>query len=402
MTIYGSTSTIRNALTSTLLGISAFFLSNDNSAACRTDEALNWRAAANRYRCRTIKLLRDAANNDFHSKSRPKYKDFLATTLSMITMNVISGDTETCGIHLDGAFNLINQARKWKSKYSHKAQSLHRIYFYLRAIFESTAPRLHRASRRFLSSVDTVDVDTDAGSDDQDDVFCQRLLYNQMLGYKSTLDLDLETRISNCERIYGIPHTLLFLLTKVIGLIDKLYDAKEANPTAIIPDHLVDECDDLEKSIMDWPTNACLEQCAAQAISTKSKIIHQHTIAFHNALVIYFAQHVRLVGHRFLLPYVTAVLESMEAIERLKSGTEALAAPLYWPAFIAGSEAFDEGLQARFRCWYEHVEVYRIEALRTGVGVLKEVWETGPSARNRTTSYWREIVERSDVRLMLS
>ncbi|KAM0418925.1 hypothetical protein ACHAPT_012190 [Fusarium lateritium] len=223
-----------------------------------------------------------------------------------------------------------------------------------------------------------------------------------MLGYGEGLDLDVETRITNCERIYGIPHGLLLLLTKTIDLVDKLYEAElDTASTAPVPDHLTDECDELEKSIMDWPTNVGLEE-SVQIESTSSKIIHHHTLAFHNALVIYFAQHIRLVGHRFLQPYVKSVLESMEVIEDLKSGTNILAAPLYWPAFIAGSEAFDAALQDRFRKWYQRVQVYRIEALRTGIGVLAEVWERGPSSKNRSTSYWREVVERSDVRLMLS
>ncbi|KAJ3549498.1 hypothetical protein NM208_g476 [Fusarium decemcellulare] len=153
---------------------------------------------------------------------------------------------------------------------------------------------------------------------------------------------------------------------------------------------------------MDWPISAGLEECAQAIELTESKIIHHHTLAFHNALVIYFAQHARVVGHRFLQPYVTAVLDSMEVIEALKIGTQILAAPLYWPAFIAGSEAFDKGLQARFRSWYGHVQIYRIEALRTGIGVLEDVWKAGPSARNRTTSYWRAVVDKSDVQLMLS
>ncbi|KAM0540898.1 hypothetical protein ACHAPJ_013464 [Fusarium lateritium] len=398
LTVQGKTSRIRSALTSTLLAISAFLFSNDNKFSQRTDEARNWRVTAENYRCKAIQLLRDAVENDFYSKSPPKYKEFLATTLSMITINVVSGDIETCGIHLDGAFRIITHAQKWKRTYSPKAQSLHRIYFYLRTMYESTAPRQCRASRRLSLITES----HDSESSEQDDIFCRNLLDKQMLGYGSGLDLDFTPRISSCERIYGIPHSLLYLLTRVIDLIDKIQDATDAASAGQVPGHLTSECDDVERSILGWPEAVGLEESVKNIDSTCSKIVHHHTLAFHNALIIYFAQHIPLVGHRFLQPYVTAVLESMEEIEVLKIGAETLAAPLYWPAFIAGSEAFDKGLQARFHLWYGHVQVYRIESLRTGIEILSEIWENGPSAGYRTTCYWRAAVERSDVRLMLS
>ncbi|KAM0418924.1 hypothetical protein ACHAPT_012189 [Fusarium lateritium] len=87
LSVQGTTSGIRNALTNTLLAISAFLLCNDNESQLLTDEAFAWRTAADRYRHKAKKLLKDAVENDFCSKTRPKYKDFLATTLSMITMN---------------------------------------------------------------------------------------------------------------------------------------------------------------------------------------------------------------------------------------------------------------------------------------------------------------------------
>ncbi|KAJ4256007.1 arginine metabolism regulation protein II [Fusarium torreyae] len=351
LTVQGTTSRIRSALTSTLLAISAFLFSNDNKLSQRNDEARNWRVTAENYRCKAIQLLRDAVENDFYSKSPPKYKEFPATTLSMITINVVSGDIETCGIHLDGAFRLIIHAQKWKRTYSPKAQSLHRIYFYLRTIYESTAPRQYRASRR--NSLITESRDSE--SSDRDDIFCRNLLDKQMLGYGSGLDLDFTPRISSCERIYGIPHSLLYLLTRVIDLIDKIKDATDKSSAGQVPRHLTSECDDVEQSILGWPEAVGLEESVKNINSPCSKIVHHHTLAFHNALIIYFAQHIPLVGRRFLHFYVTAVLESMEETEVLRIGAETLAAPLYWPAFIAGSEAFDEGLQDRFRLWYGHV-----------------------------------------------
>lgn len=135
---------------------------------------------------------------------------------------------------------------------------------------------------------------------------------------------------------------------------------------------------------------------------TNATIITLMTRAFHQAVVIYFAQHVRLFAHYYMQPYIHKVIDSIEAIERIKAETEVLAAPLYWPAFIAASEAFDPDLQDRFRKWYEQVEAYGIGIGRTGFGVLSEVWERGPCRGETLTSIWRLVVQDHGTVLLLS
>lgn len=91
LTIRGSTSQIRESLISTLLAISSFFLANKNESQMQADQASTWRATASNYRIKAIELLRNAVESDFLGGSPPKYKEYLATTLSMITMNVSLG-----------------------------------------------------------------------------------------------------------------------------------------------------------------------------------------------------------------------------------------------------------------------------------------------------------------------
>jgi arginine metabolism regulation protein II len=153
---------------------------------------------------------------------------------------------------------------------------------------------------------------------------------------------------------------------------------------------------------MDWSIDLGLERCYNEQTDARSEIIHHTTLAFHNALIIYFAQDIRFLGHRYLQPYVQVVLDSIEAIERIKAKVHILAAPLYWPVFIAASEAFHDHLQERFRSWYNHAEIYGIAAVRTGITVLTEVWKGGPTRENALTSQWRTIVKRTNAKLMLS
>lgn len=88
LSLTGSTSTIRKALLSTLLSISAFCLFNYRKSQFRRDEAIEWKATAEEFRCKAIELLKDAMETDLYSRPLPKYKDFLATMLSMVTINV--------------------------------------------------------------------------------------------------------------------------------------------------------------------------------------------------------------------------------------------------------------------------------------------------------------------------
>ncbi|KAH8729870.1 fungal-specific transcription factor domain-containing protein [Ilyonectria robusta] len=398
LSIVGSTSRIQGALRNALLSISAFYLSNDNKSRARSDDALKWANEATWFRGKAIKLLKDAVENDFYSVPKPKYKEFLATMLSMISINVMSGDLDTCGVHLDGAWRLMTHARNWKSKYSTKARALHRIYFYLRTIYESTALGGDQAERPCLENsspesppaqIATKDTVALPPADDG----CPTI---------HAIIPDSMARMATYESIYGVPQKLLVLLTRAVHLIGQVNEARNRDRTTLIPDHLSSQCDELEICIMDRQIEDELERWLPDGQSVNSDIIRHQTQAFHNAVIIYFAQHIRLLGHRYLQPYIKTVLDNIEAIERIKTETQTLAAPLYWPAFIAASEAFDLELQDRFKRWYEQVEFYGFEAVRTGIRVLTDVWKEGPGSANRRTSLWRIVAMRSGQSLMLT
>ncbi|RSL48368.1 hypothetical protein CEP54_012979 [Fusarium duplospermum] len=373
LVIQGSTSQIRGALRNALLSVSAFCLSNDKDQI-QDEDARKWRKDGICYRGIAIKLLSEAIAPASFSKCRPKYKEFLATMLSMISINVMSGDTASCSLHLDAAHGLITHARTWKSKYSNKAQALHRIYFFLRTIYESTA--IHSTT-----TCDKLCEARIAGS------FCTgeptNLLHNSPGTTPSVTSSKAWSSGDAYESIYAIPQDLLMLLNRAVELI-------------------IEMCDDLERSIMDYEAGDIDADDMSGTTSSNLSIIQHQTRAFHNAVIIYFAQHIRLVGHRYVQSFVENVLDSIEAIERIKAETKILATPLYWPAFIAASEAFDARLQSRFRSWYNQVERYGIEYIRAGRCILEQAWAEGPSRGTRVTSQWKTVVERTGSTLMLS
>lgn len=86
--VYGSTPTIRIALRNALLSVSAFYLANDSRSRDRIEDATRWATKATRLRGKTLKLLQEAVNEGFCQQQSVRYKDILATMLSMITINV--------------------------------------------------------------------------------------------------------------------------------------------------------------------------------------------------------------------------------------------------------------------------------------------------------------------------
>lgn len=287
-------------------------------------------------------------------------------------------------MHLDGAYRLISQARRWKSKYSNKAQALHRIYFYLRTIYQSTL--IKRDDNGGTGTCES------SGSG---------ILPDDNAAISSPPDDS--AGMSTYVHIYGIPHSLLALLNRTVELVNRVVDERERTGTRVLPTHLAPQCDELEASIMEWKAEPPpIPYITSTKASANSDIIKHMTRAFHTAVIIYFAQHIRLLGHHYLQPFITKVIDSIEAIESIKVETEILAAPLYWPAFIAASEAFDPRLQDRFRRWYSQVEVYGIEGVRTGIRVLADVWDQGPCPGATTTSIWRMVVRRTGAVLLLS
>ena len=104
----------------------------------------------------------------------------------------MSGDTHTCGVHLDGAGQLIKFLWNKKRSLSNKTRALYSIYCYLRVIYESTlvrqpdglSQRDHRGESVFCLF---------------DKIDSQTIKYDQAI----------------FECIYGIPQRLLVMLEEV-------------------------------------------------------------------------------------------------------------------------------------------------------------------------------------------
>jgi arginine metabolism regulation protein II len=412
LSVTGTTTTVRSALCNALLSISAWYLSNDHQRHQNTELGRRWADVAAKYGYNAIAMLKRAVDSDMYSSPKPKYKEFLASMLSMVTINVsriivyvaevnthivvpadtaqvMSGDTHTCGVHLDGAGELLKFLWSKKRSFSAKTRSLYSIYCYLRVIYESTLvwqadqpTQREAASESVFAFFNNMDPDEAADTSPSSP---------QIAGDTSMF-----------EYIYGIPQQLLAILEGTTRLIRSVDDFRMANKFAHLPEDINAACDRLENSILDWKLEDDHSVSLAADTDATREIVRHQTRAFHEALIIFFSQNIRLLDHRYLRRDVDNILESIETIEHIKAETNMLAAPIFWPAFIAATEAFDSKQQARFRKWHEEVTAYGIASVRTGIDVVNEVWKVGPSKAKRYTSLWRTTIARTGDSLMLS
>ncbi|KAL4895340.1 fungal-specific transcription factor domain-containing protein [Aspergillus ambiguus] len=389
MALQGFTSQIRAALRNSILSISAFHMSKHVRVESGIEASWKWSRDAMRFHGTAMKLLKDAVNAGSTSYERPKYKELLATMLSMISINVMSGDTASCGLHLDAAERLITEIGKWKSQYSKKAKALHRVYFYLRTIHESTATRDYANSTGAREPTGAV-----SPLRPESVIQGESFVPSQLTAFHEA-DQELY------QGIYAIPQSLLILLNEATQLVNETAAARQISGSLEIPSPLADRCDELENRIMDWKANSATSDDLSNSAANPGIIRHM-TQAFHQAIIIYFAQHIRLLGHRYLRPFVESVLSNIEVVEKIKVERQILASPLYWPAFIAASEAFDSNLQCRFNSWYAQVECYAIGSMDSGIHLLKQVWAEGPSNGSGGTCLWRQIATRTKTTLMLT
>lgn len=221
------------------------------------------------------------------------------------------------------------------------------------------------------------------------------------------MDVDGPQDLRGCEFIYGIPISLIALLRTATRAVEMSSQLRLGKLPSSISSEWEQRLFDIEAEILEWPMEQALSQSLSILRGSESSdasigMIENTTKAFYNAIIIYFSQHVRLMHHRHLRPYVSNILDHLDAIEGIKDSGYGFTGPIYWPFFIAASEAFDESLQRRFRIWFDRVKSYGFQAALTGNEIAQEVWDQEIMLNGRTTSRWRTVMQKRQAHLILT
>lgn len=291
-------------------------------------------------------------------------------------------------MHIAGARSLVETSKQnVKRTYSSKARALHRVFLYLWIIQESTA-----------LSFDSMKATEDGNdSDHTSPESTAKWLAAQQEATPGTED-------STCELVYGVPQELFVLLGRTTALVRQIRCFLATNPDISLPTSLLEKCRVLENEILEWPadTISFYGSIASLDVDTRQIINHQ-THSFHQAIIIFFSQHVRSIHRQHLQPYVRSVMEHIEAIEDIKSRIGITAGPILWPGFVAASEAVGATLQARFLRWFENLEMdYGLGNVSAAKAVINEVWERRRGAAEGVKSDWRFVAESQKAYLMLT
>lgn len=86
-------------------------------------------------------------------------------------------------------------------------------------------------------------------------------------------------------------------MKRSIQIIDQVSEARRKSGGTSIPDSISSQCDQFKIGLLHWDVDDYLPAADADN-DVNANIIRFQTLAFHNALITYLSQHVRLPKHR--------------------------------------------------------------------------------------------------------
>ncbi|KAL1619155.1 arginine metabolism regulation protein II [Neofusicoccum ribis] len=347
-----------------ILSVSAYNLQCRHASQNQEAVARKWAEIGSKYRMQALDFLKTSAGDPLVATTNSEDKELLAAMLCMVTIDVVSGDTRTCGIHLNGCESLIKARKRAGVKISSKTEALHRIFFYLRVMQDAT----ELTCNAFQSPDHERGERGRAGPDDFETYLepCEQLADE---GFDS----------ASYELIYSLPQSLLVLVHKTCKLLQRMNRADAVTFQRL----LMPACDQLEEEILDWPVEEEVAKLGGARMDKGNCVILQHHMrAFHNAAIIFFCRNIRFMDRRHLQQYVKAVIHHLDEIEKIKEKEMINAGPLLWPAFVAGEQAIDSSTRAQLVGWFNRIERHGVATAKLTRASLEETWER--AARNHS------------------
>lgn len=278
-------------------------------------------------------------------------------------------------IHLVEAERLIRSRRAPDMNKSFQFRALLHVYTYLRIIMESICFVTGRCNRempngllgRFSVTEDTLEAGLDPTIEKTLEV-----------GYNDIhLDVNGRWQETLYTKIYGVPETLLTLLSQTV----KLANGKQRLEAVAISSKRVS--DGLRRHIKRLERNLWtlrLHKNTPGELSSENPV----TPAVHQGLLVYFYRQVQKVDAMLLQDLVRKALDHLEScLENLDHGHD-LTLLFAWTAFVVACEAATEDLQSRALVCLTKVEACAaFFTIRKMSHIAQRVWE-----RRRQTDDW--------------
>ncbi|EEU37433.1 uncharacterized protein NECHADRAFT_101978 [Fusarium vanettenii 77-13-4] len=350
LSIFKRTKHAHTSLFYSVLAVSAF--NWDNIHRQQKDSTTYWRNVGEGFRRGARKELERTCETELAGEKSSKYKDILMAILTMVTISVVTGQQEEARSYLLNAELFISLRGAPKVNKSRKVKLLHSIYLFLRVIEESTY--MYPPEKQPLVSLSRAP---------------ESMLFPSLRTHSLCLGRDLDEScgmdfefglfggLANQENpaffkeIYGFPQDLLSFISRATFLANQISMHRRRFSELSMTTELEHRCAVLEGEICSWNNYSDdTEGDGDDPIAAfANRAIMSHLItAFHSAVLIFFYRRVRQL-HPFLLqPFVEKTIANLEAFEQEQRNFSLVNCGIVWPGFIAGAEAVDPDLQARF------------------------------------------------------
>lgn len=221
------------------------------------------------------------------------------------------------------------------------------------------------------------------------------------------------------DAIYGIPSSLLMLISQTSILADELDTFSIQYPHLSTPQDLAQRARLIENQICAWeqeilesshgesphplfPSQLCPTYAQAnvshkeEALSVSRNVYH----AMYFALVVYFFRRVRQTNPILLQSYIELVIENLNAHDQAIKLFNLNAGGIVWPSFIVACEATSADLRRRtLDCLYNNGS-HGYRNYESAVRVVKEVWRRRDDGLSNVS--WVDVVREWEIRLVLT
>ena len=200
------------------------------------------------------------------------------------------------------------------------------------------------------------------------------------------------------QEMYGVPETLLGLLSQTIRLANEqelLHRDPNLDPEIVMT--LNRRTKILEQHILSWrpSTNGLSPETdlVASVLETQKVGAAYHvTMAFHQGLILFYYRRVHNINALILQDTVRKVLESLQQTEKTAVDDGNHEASLFWPVFIASCEALDTDLQEKLHGWLLSTGSRTCTpSFAAAAEVARRVWKLRQEKQDNTLSWFDAV-----------
>jgi len=311
---------------------------------------------------------------------RAKYKSILIALLTMVQIEVLSGNRDEAEYYFLETEKFI-RLRGLNRRKSRKVRLLHHCYAFERLSHESTftESRLNLDHRnRVREAIEASDARPYSLDNLSFRLTTWRDLDQEMLKVKGQAEGENDLHLQHpgiwsatlYPEIFGVPELHLFMLSLVIRLArekvqsqDEAIPLKEFMARAKAVERWIKQLHVLRQSIWmaETPTNPEQQQSVDLLNSLADTMQH--------ALSVYFYRRIYDLDPAMLEKHVLGVRDRLLEFDASDAGMGYGSLRLIWPAFVAACETDDEDIRASFVKWFEEA------GTRSGLRIFRETKE---------------------------